>query len=107
MKKDDILTALNMQFSLNKESSKIVVVGMGITGLSVAYFLRSLGLQFAIVDSRKKPPINDELLAEMPDVAVFTGGFDQAAYLLVVLTRRYLMWQAILLLARVSRWMNQ
>jgi len=80
MKKDDILTALNMQFSLNKESSKIVVVGMGITGLSVAYFLRSLGLQFAIVDSRKKPPINDELLAEMPDVAVFTGGFDQAVF---------------------------
>ncbi|SMG67056.1 protein containing FAD dependent oxidoreductase domain, partial [methanotrophic bacterial endosymbiont of Bathymodiolus sp.] len=63
MTNDDILTALDTQFSLNKENCKVVVVGLGITGLSVAYFLRRLGLQFAIVDSRQKPPFNDELLA--------------------------------------------
>lgn len=80
MTNDDILTALDTQFSLNKENCKVVVVGLGITGLSVAYFLRRLGLQFAIVDSRQKPPFNDELLAEMPDVAVFTGGFDQSVF---------------------------
>ena len=80
MKNDDILTALDKQFSLNKENSKIVIVGLGITGLSVAYYLRRLGLNFAIVDSRKKPPFNDELLAEMSDVAVFTGGFDPAVF---------------------------
>ncbi|MCK5869939.1 UDP-N-acetylmuramoyl-L-alanine--D-glutamate ligase [Methylococcaceae bacterium CS1] len=80
MNNDDILIALNKQFSLNKESSKVVVVGLGLTGLSVAYFLDSLGLQFAIVDSRKKPPFNDELLAKVPDVAVFTDGFDQAVF---------------------------
>ena len=80
MKNDDILTALDTQFSLNKDNSKVVVVGLGITGLSVAYFLRRLGLQFAIVDSRKKPPFNDELLNEMPDIAVFTGGFDLAVF---------------------------
>jgi len=80
MKNDDILQALDTRFSLNKESSKVVVVGLGITGLSVAKFLRSLGLQFAMVDSRKNPPFNDELLAEMPDVAVFTDGFDPAVF---------------------------
>lgn len=80
MKNDDILKALDRQFSLNKETSKIVVVGLGVTGLSVACFLRSLGLHFAIVDSRVKPPFNDELLAEMPDVAVFTGGLDQSVF---------------------------
>ena len=80
MNNGDILIALNKQFSLNKESSKVVVVGLGLTGLSVAYFLHSLGLQFAIVDSRKKPPFNDELLAKVPDVAVFTDGFDQAVF---------------------------
>ncbi len=80
MKKDEILKALDSQFSLNRDSSKVVIVGLGSTGLSVAYFLRNLGLQFAIVDSRVKPPFNDELLAEMPDVAVFTGGFEQAVF---------------------------
>ena len=42
MKNDDILTALDTQFSLNKDNSKVVVVGLGITGLSVAYFFRRL-----------------------------------------------------------------
>lgn len=77
---DAILEMLDKQFSLNRLGSKILVVGLGKTGLSLAYYLRRLGLQFAIVDSRKKPPFNDELLAEMPDIAVFTGGFDQAAF---------------------------
>ncbi|NOQ13015.1 MAG: UDP-N-acetylmuramoyl-L-alanine--D-glutamate ligase [Methyloprofundus sp.] len=80
MNNDEILQALDQQFSLNKKSAKVVVVGLGKTGLSVAYYLRRLGLQFAIVDSRKKPPYNDELLAQMPDVAVFTGGFEPAVF---------------------------
>ena len=80
MNNDDILTALDKQFSLNRQSSKIVVVGLGITGLSVAYYLRRLGLNFAIIDSRNKPPFNDELLAEMSDVAVFTGSFDPSVF---------------------------
>ena len=80
MKNDDILKMLDNQFSLNKDHSKVVVVGLGKTGLSVAYFLGRLGLQFAIVDSRQKPPFNDELLNEMPDVAVFTGDFDQSVF---------------------------
>ncbi len=80
MNNNEILSALDKQFSLNKESSKVIVVGLGKTGLSLAYYLRRLGLQFAIVDSRKKPPYNDSLLAEMPDVAVFTGGFEPAVF---------------------------
>ncbi len=77
---DAILNTLDKQFALNKRHSKILVVGLGKTGLSLAYYLRRLGLQFAIVDSRKKPPFNDDLLDQMPDVAVFTGGFDQTVF---------------------------
>jgi len=77
---DVILQALDKQFSLNKETAKVLVVGLGKTGLSVAYYLRQLGIQFAIVDSRDKPPFNDALLAEMPDIPVFTGGFDAAIF---------------------------
>lgn len=80
MNNDVILQALDKQFSLNKETAKVLVVGLGKTGLSVAYYLRQLGIQFAIVDSRDKPPFNDALLAEMPDIPVFTGGFDAAIF---------------------------
>ncbi|NOQ64122.1 MAG: UDP-N-acetylmuramoyl-L-alanine--D-glutamate ligase [Methyloprofundus sp.] len=80
MNNDAILELLEKQFSLKPDSAKVLVVGLGKTGLSVAYYLRHLGIQFAIVDSRKKPPYNDELLAEMPDVAVFTGGFEPTVF---------------------------
>jgi len=77
---DVVLQALDKRFSLSKETAKVLVVGLGKTGLSVAYYLRQLGIQFAIVDSRDKPPFNDALLAEMPDIPVFTGGFDAAIF---------------------------
>ncbi|WP_428355454.1 UDP-N-acetylmuramoyl-L-alanine--D-glutamate ligase [Methyloprofundus sp.] len=76
MKDEDILNKLDRLFSLNRQSSKVIVVGLGLTGISVARFLHRLDIQFAIVDSRQMPPFNDALLEEMPDVAVFIGGFD-------------------------------
>ena len=78
MKKSVISEALNQQLSLNKQS-KVVIVGLGKTGFSVAKFLHKQGIQFAVVDSRDKPPLNDALLNEYPDTPVFTGGFDSAA----------------------------
>ena len=78
MNKSAISEALNQQLSLNKQS-KVVIVGLGKTGFSVAKFLHKQGIQFAVVDSRDKPPLNDALLNEYPDTPVFTGGFDSAA----------------------------
>lgn len=74
-----ILKSLDTQLSLNKES-KVLVVGLGETGFSVAKFLHLLSLPFAVIDSRDKPPLNDALLADYPDTPVFTGGFDEAAF---------------------------
>ncbi len=45
---------LKEKFDLTADS-KIVVVGEGITGTSVAHFLELLALHFSIVDSRKAP----------------------------------------------------
>ncbi len=67
-------------FGLAPESAKVLIVGIGQTGLSVARFLTQMGIKFAMVDSRDNPPMNRELLIEMPDTAVFTGGFDDAAF---------------------------
>ena len=56
------------------------MVGLGHTGISVAHYLQKLGFNFAITDSRAKPPLIDEFLKVMPDTPVFIGGFDEAAF---------------------------
>lgn len=79
MDKEVILKSLDNSLELN-QNSKVLVVGLGETGFSVAKFLQNQGLKFAVVDSRDKPPLNDSLLLEYPDTPVFTGGFDKAAF---------------------------
>ena len=75
-----ILNALKKHFALEPHSAKILVVGLGNTGISVAHFLQKLGFNFAITDSRDKPPLIDNFFQVMPDTPVFTGGFDEAAF---------------------------
>jgi UDP-N-acetylmuramoylalanine--D-glutamate ligase len=55
---------------------KIVVVGLGSTGLSCARWLHAQGAEVAVVDSRTHPPALAQLQAELPDVAVLLGRFD-------------------------------
>lgn len=79
MDKAAITEWLKKNFALDPQSAKVLVVGLGITGISVARYLQNLGIKFAIIDSRAKPPLMEELSQQMPDAAVFTGGFDEAA----------------------------
>lgn len=58
-----------------------VVVGLGKTGLSCVRYLRSLGYQVAVNDTRDNPPNLAELHAEFPDVQVSLGKLDE--YLLL------------------------
>ncbi|OAI18738.1 MULTISPECIES: UDP-N-acetylmuramoyl-L-alanine--D-glutamate ligase [Methylomonas] len=76
---DALLAKLEHHFALTAANSKLLIVGLGATGLSVAQFLQKTPLKFAVVDSRKNPPLIDVLREQMPDVPVFTGGFDQSA----------------------------
>ena len=62
---------------LNK---RILIVGLGATGLSCARFLTAQGAEIAVTDSRTSPPSLDLLRTELPDVAVFVGGFDPEAF---------------------------
>ena len=77
---ESILGALKRNFGLYPKSSKVIVVGLGSTGISVAYFMQKLGFNFAISDSRDKPPLEDAFFQVMPDTPVFTGGFDNSAF---------------------------
>ncbi len=80
MDKAAIILLLKKNFALDLDISKVLVVGLGNTGISVARYLQNLGINFAITDSRDKPPSIEVFLQEMPDVPVFTGGFDEAAF---------------------------
>ncbi|MBI1422755.1 MAG: UDP-N-acetylmuramoyl-L-alanine--D-glutamate ligase [Gammaproteobacteria bacterium] len=55
---------------------RVLVVGMGDTGLSCVRFLHARGIELAVTDSRLTPPGLKTLQEEYPDVGVFVGGFD-------------------------------
>ncbi|MCF6280933.1 MAG: UDP-N-acetylmuramoyl-L-alanine--D-glutamate ligase [Candidatus Polarisedimenticolaceae bacterium] len=57
------------------DECKRLVVGLGKTGLSCVRFLSQNGKTVAVTDSRDVPPALAELNSELPDVAVFVGGF--------------------------------
>ncbi len=48
-------------------SKPILIVGLGLTGVSVARFLRRQGRPFAIADSRAAPPMLTDFQREFPD----------------------------------------
>lgn len=71
-----------------------VIVGLGLTGLSVARFLAKHHRPFIVADSRDEPPMLKTFRTEFPDAPVYLGGLD------------YLQWQdatEIILSPGVSR----
>jgi hypothetical protein len=80
MDKAAIIEVLKKKFALDPQTARVLVAGLGRTGISSAHYLRDLGIKFAIIDSRAKPPLMEIFSRQMPDAAVFTGGFDEAAF---------------------------
>jgi UDP-N-acetylmuramoylalanine--D-glutamate ligase len=66
---------------MTDNAHRTLVVGLGKTGLSVVRYLSRQGVEVAVVDSREQPPELASLRASLPaDVALFLGGFDEAAF---------------------------
>ncbi len=63
----------------NKQAYTLVV-GLGLTGMSVVRYLHKNGHHLVVVDSREQPPGLDALQREFPDVPVYTGVFDEALF---------------------------
>ncbi|MGZ8203826.1 MAG: UDP-N-acetylmuramoyl-L-alanine--D-glutamate ligase [Burkholderiales bacterium] len=59
---------------------KVLVLGLGDTGLSMARWLAAQGARVSVVDSRPYPPHAAALSAELPDVTLATGSFDAKAF---------------------------
>jgi len=59
---------------------RVLVVGLGLSGLSSARWLARRGFAVTVVDSRVQPPGLGALQAELPGVSVHTGSFDAALF---------------------------
>jgi UDP-N-acetylmuramoylalanine--D-glutamate ligase len=62
------------------QAGKVLVVGLGKTGLSCARYLTRQGAAVAVTDTRLSPPGLETLRGELQDAALFLGGFDRAAF---------------------------
>lgn len=68
----------NVNMATSAYNWNTLVVGLGQTGLSVARYLHSRGIAFAVVDSRANPPGKDELLKQFPAAPYAFGAFADA-----------------------------
>ncbi|MBQ0725041.1 MAG: UDP-N-acetylmuramoyl-L-alanine--D-glutamate ligase [Cycloclasticus sp.] len=68
------------QLGLDRIGVRVLVVGLGVTGVSVVGFLQQYNIGTAVVDSRDKPPGLELIETSYPDVGVFIGGFNAAAF---------------------------
>ncbi|MCW9012691.1 MAG: UDP-N-acetylmuramoyl-L-alanine--D-glutamate ligase [Gammaproteobacteria bacterium] len=65
----------------NNKQEYTLVVGLGITGLSVVRHLKNQNQEVVVVDSREQPPGLDELHKLYPEISVYAGEFDQALFM--------------------------
>jgi UDP-N-acetylmuramoylalanine--D-glutamate ligase len=64
-----------MMTDLIATNRNTAIVGMGVTGLSAARFLSSIGKSFVFADSRTEPPRLSEVREQYPDVSMMLGPF--------------------------------
>ncbi|MBA55769.1 MAG: UDP-N-acetylmuramoyl-L-alanine--D-glutamate ligase [Pseudomonadales bacterium] len=60
-----------------KLKNKHVVIGLGKTGLSCVRFLKRLGCDVAVIDTRSEPPGKEELAQDFADVKLHCGDLNQ------------------------------
>lgn len=75
-----MMAATQTRIMDNTAPKKVLVIGLGKTGLSCARYLSHLGEQVAVTDDRDTPPGLAAMLDELPDVALFLGRFEPDAF---------------------------
>lgn len=71
------MTQTHAQPSSRTQPGRVVVVGLGRTGMSCARYLRSRRISFAVTDSRAAPPEMQALRELAPDAEIRVGRFDE------------------------------
>ena len=65
---------------MNYANRNAVVLGLGLTGLSLARYLRRQGARVRVADTRAQPPNAALLAAALPGVPLLAGPFDDATF---------------------------
>ncbi|HZF22112.1 MAG TPA: UDP-N-acetylmuramoyl-L-alanine--D-glutamate ligase [Burkholderiales bacterium] len=60
---------------LELENRRVLVLGLGSSGMSMARWLAGRGARVHVADSRPVPPNADQLREELPDIDLHTGAF--------------------------------
>ena len=63
--------------SLIASDKYVVVVGLGMTGLSVLRFLKKMNRDFRVMDTRTDPPGLDEVRKVYPDIKLYLGELNE------------------------------
>jgi UDP-N-acetylmuramoylalanine--D-glutamate ligase len=63
--------------ALGLNGKKVLVLGLGDTGLSMTRWLARQGARVTVADTRAAPPHASSLANELPDVAIRTGEFQR------------------------------
>lgn len=58
-------------------SINTVIVGLGVSGMSVARYLQKNGRPFVVADNRQQPPMLEQLKRECPSAKVYLGAFTE------------------------------
>jgi len=74
------MTATTMTLTDNTAQAYTLVVGLGVTGLSVARYLMARGQHVVIADSRSMPPGLERCQQQLPGIEVITGEFGGALF---------------------------
>ncbi|MFT6407211.1 MAG: UDP-N-acetylmuramoylalanine--D-glutamate ligase [Arenicella sp.] len=69
----------NPQQKLLAQYASAAVIGLGVTGYSVARYLLARGLEVVVMDSRVEPPLGSEFKREFPNIEVQFGAFSEHA----------------------------
>ena len=65
---------------LELKDKRVLVLGLGDTGLSALRWLHRQGARLSVADTREVPPGVEALKAELPVVKLHTGSFTEAVF---------------------------
>ena len=65
---------------LELKNKRVLVLGLGETGLSALRWLNTQGARLSVADTRDNPPGIDALQAELPQVNIYTGAFKASIF---------------------------
>lgn len=65
---------------MNLKGKRVLVLGLGVSGMSMARWLANRGADVRVADTRPKPPLITQLRTELPNVELRLGAFDERAF---------------------------